>query len=359
MRILHLYRPALPSLRAQSIQVLSTCHALACLGHNVTLFADRHLPGQWSQTALLENLGLPPVQGNGRLQVHINPFRWSPAAGVWFRRQVAQWWKGPPGTILARDKKRLIQAVKRHDLSHRIILETHELDSALAEERGDDPTKWQHLERAALSCADALVANCGGTMKLWADNHTDLPDHRMVVHNATSASRLRSLSAQATDPLVRVVGTLPPYKGCAEVIEATEHMPCPLEWIGGSDEQRSSFQNSANFSLLPPIAYPDVPDLLNRSQVLLLPLTDNVFGRSLTSPLKIWDYLATTRPIVVPDLPTMREIGLLSNAALHWYPSGSSEGLVQAVNDALVAPPRKPFLRTWEHRATQIQALFQ
>ena len=40
LRVLVLYRPKLPSARAQSIQVLGTAHALAELGCRVTLIAD-------------------------------------------------------------------------------------------------------------------------------------------------------------------------------------------------------------------------------------------------------------------------------------------------------------------------------
>ena len=40
MRLLHLYRPRLPGLRAQAIQVVHTCRALSEQGFSVTLLAD-------------------------------------------------------------------------------------------------------------------------------------------------------------------------------------------------------------------------------------------------------------------------------------------------------------------------------
>ncbi len=39
MRIVHLYRPQVPDLRAQAIQVMHSCHALVRRGHTVKLFA--------------------------------------------------------------------------------------------------------------------------------------------------------------------------------------------------------------------------------------------------------------------------------------------------------------------------------
>ena len=67
MRILHLYRPRLPSTRAQAIQVLRTCHALAERGHAVTVLADR---GQEPDHLWLQ-MGLEPLP---TLDVQI-PFR--------------------------------------------------------------------------------------------------------------------------------------------------------------------------------------------------------------------------------------------------------------------------------------------
>ena len=103
MRILHLYRPRLPSTRAQAIQVIRTCHALAQLGHDVTVLADRgHEPDM-----LWKRMGLPPLPS---LDVQIAPFRHPGMAGLWFRWRLRQWWSGPPGVVLARDKRRLLSA---------------------------------------------------------------------------------------------------------------------------------------------------------------------------------------------------------------------------------------------------------
>ena len=59
-RVLILYRPALPSLRAQCIGVLQASHALARRGHAVTLLADRAHP-EASPADALALLGLAPI----------------------------------------------------------------------------------------------------------------------------------------------------------------------------------------------------------------------------------------------------------------------------------------------------------
>jgi hypothetical protein len=345
MRILHLYRPRLPGQRAQAIQVVHMCHALAVRGHQVTLLADRGETPPRSALGALSALGLEPVPG---LHLEIAPLAQTGLAGLWFRARLAAWWRGEPGVVLARDKRRLLAACQRHGRTHRVVLETHELDSALDQEAGRDPAASLTLEAAVLPLADALVANCGGTLECWEEAHGQLPATRVVAHNATSPARQRH-AHPAPDPVVRCVGSLRSFKGLDTILAHSDALGLPLEIVGGRDPSPL---------VQPPLPFPEVPDLLARSQVLLLPLADNLFGRRLTSPLKLWDYLATAVPIVAPALPSIDEISTITGARFHRYTPGDCGSLVTAVTAAAAAPPRTPFLRTWSQRAAALEALF-
>jgi glycosyltransferase involved in cell wall biosynthesis len=356
MRILHLYRPRLPSLRAQAIQVTHACHALVAAGHEVTLLADRGGPGGPEEA--LSALGLTGLPG---LSLRICPWVHKGLSGLWFRAQLSAWWAGAPGWVLARDKRRLRGALRYLGGRHRILLETHELDSALAAERGDEATalSWRALEAELLPRCDVLVANCGGTLAAWEAAHGGLmPTRRRASHNAVSASRERALHPQP-DAVIRCVGSLRSYKGIADLIAAAEGLPLPLELVGGSAAERAALPPGAPVRLREPVPYPEVPDLLCRSRALLLPLKDNLFGRSLTSPLKLWDYLATAAPIIAPALPSIREIADLTGAPIHFYPPGDAAGLAAAAHRALAAPPRQPHVRTWSVRAAELLALME
>ena len=353
MRIFHLYRPRLPSMRAQAIQVLHACHALAARGHTVTLLADRAGTGRPEEA--LEVMGLQPVEG---LDLRIAPTAQSGLAGLWFRASLARWWTGAPGLVLARDKRRLQAAMKLLKPNrHRLLLETHELDSALEAERGARP-KSAALERWLLPHLDALVANCGGTLRAWESAYPGaLPDNRRACHNAVSASRQRPLSP-SPDPIIRCLGSMRAYKGLPWLREAASALPLPVELIGGSEDERRALGSSERVRMLPAIPYPQVPDLLASSAALLLPLQDNLFGRQLTSPLKMWDYLACAAPIIAPDLPSIQEISDLTGAPLHSYTPGDDASLQRAVASALQAPPREPTVRTWDQRAAELEAVF-
>jgi len=347
MRVLHLYRPRLPGLRAQTIQVVHTCHALAQAGFEVTLLADSAAP-----TSAAEALDLLGLQPHPALHLHLCPIQNLPAAGLWFRGQVLKWWVGAPGVVLARDKRRLLQALRFLPKRHRIVLETHELDSALAAESGHASIAIQELEIQALARADALVANCGGTLAAWQAAYPDqLPACTSVIHNATAPDRMRAHQPPSA-PVLRYVGSLRSYKGLNQLVAYVDALPAPLEFIGGTEDERAVLPESIQARA--PVPYREVPDLLASASVLLLPLSDNLFGRALTSPLKLWDYLATGTPIVAADLPSVREILTQAGAEVRLYPPDDPDALIQAIEKALLDPPRNPSVRTWEDRATDL-----
>ena len=350
MRVLQLYRPALPGLRAQGVQVVHTGHALARRGHHVTLLADRAAPGATPEEALA-CLGLDPHPG---FCLRLAPTGWRPGAGLWFRSAVAGWLRGTPGVVHARDKRRLVAC--RGLQRHRVVLETHELDSLLAQERGEDPSPWRTLEADALGLSDALVANCAGTLKAWRASGARLPATQVVVHNGT-ANQPVPVVVEDLDPVVRCLGSLRAYKGVEFVLGACADWSLPLEWIGGTDAERVRFSGGPA-RLLPPVPQPEAFALLRRARVLLVPLEDNTFGRCLTSPLKLWDALAAGRPIVAPALPSILEIKAQTGACLHLFEAGNRADLARAMAEALEAPPPSAVVRSWADRAAALEAVF-
>lgn len=367
MRILHLYRPRVPATRAQSVQVVHTCHALAVRGHQVTLLCDRADlaaakaaglatgadPGD--PTASLAAYGLDHP---ATLDLRIAPVTWAPGAGWWFRWQVRRWQVGRwAGDIVYARAKRYVAHIPTHVP---VVVEAHEVDSALAHERGEDPAAHLRLEAAVFTRAAGVVANCAGTLRLLEATHT-LPSRRVVIHNATRADRAVSPTASAT-PVVGYTGSPRAYKGLGTVLASVPLWPAGvrLELIGGAPDATALGPQvntlGPRVTALPPVPYGALPDYLARYHVLLLPLDDNLFGRALTSPLKLWDYLATGIPIVAADLPTTREVG---GDALHYYPPGDAAGLAAAVCRALAAPRPAPRLRTWDQRAAEIEGFLE
>lgn len=346
MRILHLYRPRVPSVRAQSVQVVHTCHALAARGHVVTLLADRgdlavggRVPTDPTEALAAYGLDHPPT-----FDLRIAPTAWAPGAGWWFRAQV--WaWRGD--VVYARAKKYVRHVPARVP----VVLEAHEVDSELLRERGEDPTAMRRLEAAVLARCAGVVTNCEGTLAMLEATHT-LPPLRRAIHNATRADRAVA-RAPAPEPLVGYTGSPRAYKGLATVFASLPAWPAGvvLEMVGGAPPDAPP-----GVRAVPPVPYGELPARLARYHALLLPLEDNLFGRRLTSPLKLWDYLATGIPVAAADLPTTREIG---GPALHYWAPGDPAALAAAVGRALAARDAPVRLRTWERRAEEVEAFLQ
>lgn len=320
--------------------MVHACHALAARGHAVTLLANLDEPDLHETDQILDRYGLPPVDG---LELRHPPVRHPGAVGLWARAELLRWLAGPPGVIIVRDEQPSPAWMPLG--RHRLVLEAHALESALRE----DPAARETEARLA-RLAFALAANCAGTLEAWEASHP-LPERRAVLHNATSPTRLRGPGARL--PVLRSAGTPHTYKGYAWLDAVAGALPVPLEIAGFVAREA----NPAGLRLVGPLPYPAVPDWLAEAGALLVPLTDNRFGREMTSPLKLWDYLATAVPIVAPDLPTVREAAALVGATLHLHRPGDAEDLARAAREALAAPHRAPALRTWDQRAAEWEAL--
>ncbi|MCB9759380.1 MAG: glycosyltransferase [Alphaproteobacteria bacterium] len=366
LRILHLYRPRLPAPRAQSIQVLSTCHALASLGHEVTLLADApvdNMPVDQLPTPeeVFDFYGLEPVDG---LDLKLSPTAQPGPQSFWFRKH-ALWWvvqstRHHPGrsVILAR-AKRYFDEYTILPFGPPVVLESHELDSQLAAEAGQPTKAILKLERRLLERAAGLVTNCQGTMDLMTQVHGDaLPPNRAVVRNATAAWRVRD-HLPRPERVIGYAGSLRPFKGLKTLVEAAGGLPSgtSLELMGGSEAEREALGPLPDAVRATPSRPPwSVPDHIAGWHAAVVPLDDNLFGRSLCNPLKLWDYLAVGLPLVAADLPTLREV--LAPEQAFWYRPGDPESLRAAMAKALDRPwdtrMRRRRLRSWRQRAEEL-----
>lgn len=346
VRVLHGFRPTVPSTRAQALQVVNTCHALAERGHEVTVLANRAKGSEGDPAAALAAMGLAPSPG---LKLEIAPTAWNPGASLWFRWKFGEWAERADrdAVVYLRELRYLGLLGERP----RVVYEAHCLERLREAEEGGDVGLMEAWERAALARSQAVVANSGGTLEALREAYgSALPPITAVVHNASRMAPPPSW-APTSPPFVAYAGSTRSFKGVGGLVEAMRALPeLELRIIGGEGPEGAP----PNVRAVPAVPYAALPAEIAGARALVLPLEDNSFGRRFTSPLKLWDYLATGIPIVAADLPTVREI---AGDAPFYYPAGEVAGMVAALRRALAAGAQPRRVRTWADRAGEIEAV--
>src|SRR5207249_3276444 len=76
--------------------------------------------------------------------------------------------------------------------------------------------------------------------------------------------------------------------------------------VGPQDDPDPELFRIPRVRALPPVPYDDLPALAARAAVFVMPYADLPVTRAM-QPLKLKEYLATDKPVVVRDLPANRE----------------------------------------------------
>jgi glycosyltransferase involved in cell wall biosynthesis len=186
-------------------------------------------------------------------------------------------------------------------------------------------------------------------MALWEQHHgAFLPASRRVIHNATRPDR--QVQRQPSEEVrVLYAGSPRDYKGLQKVFDSLPLWPAGvrLVLVGGAPAGTPN-----HVEVQPGVDYQKLPAVLATAHALLLPLEDNLFGRQLTSPLKLWDYLATGIPMVAANLPTVRAI---AGDLPCYYDPQVPTSIAAAVARALAMGESPRRLRFWEERAAEVE----
>jgi glycosyltransferase involved in cell wall biosynthesis len=390
LRILYFADIRFPLERANGIQTMETCHALAMRGHAVDLVVrrDTHTPAR-DPFVYYE---LPPTP---RLRIEQTPVSGPmPARRLGYLAFAAGRATGRDRAdmIMTRDLgvASLLLRVPR-GLRAPIVYESHgyapdvaaALPSLVATATAPDARKLRRLARREARVwhgADGYVTITAALATDLAQRHGSrdrlsvIPDAARIAPQPVAEIHDPMRGA----PLVAYAGHLYAWKGVDVLLEALALVPEAHGLIvGGPAEEpdlaqlqalagRLGISGRVTFTGL--VEPGRVRDLLRRAHVLALPNPASAISTRFTSPLKLFEYMAAGRPIVASDLPSIREILHHGTDALLVAP-GDASALAAAIQQVIADPALASRLAgsaavaaqqySWDHRAQRFEALFR
>jgi glycosyltransferase involved in cell wall biosynthesis len=393
MRILYLADIRFPLERANGIQSMETCHALARRGHAVTLIVrpDTHLPARDPY----DFYGLPRIE---TLTIEL-----APTAPVAAARRAA-YLSYATGRSIGRARHDLLftrdpgvaSLLLRLPRAARtpLVYEAHgiaadvaaSLPTLLSSAPSASASKLRRLERRDARVwkdAEAYVTITAGL----ATELTRRFGHREHVAVIPDGVRLTTTPAASphaepggTGPAVFTIGYaghLYPWKGVDLLIEAVTALPGTRGLIVGGQEGEPDLQRlqalatrldcASRVTFTGAVPPREVASRLREADVLLLPNPASAISTSFTSPLKLFEYMAAEKPIVASDLPSIREILRDGENAL-LVPPGNPPALTAAIRRLKEEPALAARLAaqaradavdyTWDRRAERLDVLF-
>lgn len=386
MTVLYLSDIRFPLERANGIQTMETCHALAARGHDVHMLVrpDTRVPARdplvfydlpQSRRLQIERapvFGPPPARRLAYLtrafELVLESRRWDVvltrdlgAADVFLRLPA---WLRPP-----------------------IVYESHGYAPVFAETRSQlvsgarsagafKVDRLRRRERRVWRAADGYVAT---TAVLAAELQRRFGTRPRVL-TAPNGVRLDQQRAYAPArreeaPIVAYAGHFYPWKGADVLVDALALLPGVRGvLIGGQPNESDGVRLQARardcgltgrvtFTGLVPRC--DVPTLLRRASVLVMPTVATPSARY-TSPLKLFEYMAAGRPIVASDLSALRGIvedGRTAFLVAPGDPGALADGVRAVLDDAAAADrmARAAFEKaadySWARRAERLEQL--
>ncbi len=378
MNIAYVHTDPFPSPMAGSVFALSTAVGLARAGAACTLMmpsAERTI-----EQALAYYGVTPPdnlrIVLPGTPHYKIGPVKIT-RTGKYYRAVLCELLARRPDAVIVRTLK-LAAYLVFHRLPFPLFYEAHDWYSDI--ERKWSGAEWMIskkklvaeralalLEKKTLPRLTGLITLREATAELMRRDYPGVPCRAVP----TAMQPLETLPPVSDDPVVVYLGQLHPHKGLQSLLEAAQRAPrVNLLIVGGGDWLAHWRKTAAELGLNSRVEFTghvpaaQVPAVLARARVGVLPMLDCFFNRYLTSPLKIQEYFAAGLPVVTADAPVTAEIVSHEQTGL-LTPFGDVDALAAALtrlctDDDLHRRCRANILQTvaqwtWEKRGAALR----
>ena len=370
MKLLYLTNSRLPTEKAHGIQIMSMCEAFARAGAEVTLV----VPGRRNEITQDPFLYYG-IQSNFKIQyVGTIDTVFLGRAGFIFQSitfacsALRTVWARKPDVIYSRDEYALLLACVF--ARGKKIYEAH-------------TGRWNSIIRAVAKRVAHVIVISNGLKSFFIEKgiaekkiiiSPDAVDYTKFAISILADEARRKLGLPFDKKIILYTGHLYSWKGADLLLELARKLPetMLLVVVGGFacdiELNRARAKGIDTIVYLGQKPHQEMPLYLQAADVLIIPNSGvEKISREYTSPMKLFEYMASARPIVVSDLPSMREI-LTDDAAFFALPDDANsffDACIAALSNSAEANNRaQKALQivcqkyTWDMRARTLLSLF-
>ncbi|HUD03997.1 MAG TPA: glycosyltransferase family 4 protein [Candidatus Paceibacterota bacterium] len=138
------------------------------------------------------------------------------------------------------------------------------------------------------------------------------------------------------EKIVLYTGHLYSWKGTDTLAEAAQSLPkdVMIYFVGGTENDILSFKKkyreTGNIRILGRKPHHEIPLYMRAADILVIPNSSKQdISRLYTSPMKLFEYMASGAPIVASDLPSLREI--LNESDAFFFVPDDAKDLLRAI----------------------------
>lgn len=364
MRLLYVANVRMPTERAHGVQIIKTCEALVRAGRSVELLVpSRRTPIEADAFSYYGTKERFPI-----IKVPVvDTVSWGSVGFVIeslsFALSALRYASRDGCIVYGRDE--IILAIVLLCTKRPVVWESH-------------TGAWGLAARYVARHAKRVVVISNGLREFYVE--CGIPEERIIVapdavdledfeKTETLEEARGRLGLNGLGKIALYIGDFGGWKGTDTLFEASNHLSgeVTVVAIGGKTDQLPGFKKKfPKVRFLGPRPYSELPQNQAAANVLVLPNTaKNSISAKFTSPLKLFTYMASGKPIVASDIPSIREV--LPEGGAYWCKPDDAKDLARAIERAAKDPnahERASVARhaatryTWEARTSLLGQLF-
>ncbi len=364
MKILYVVNARIPTEKAHGLQIMKTCEALADLGHHVTLLVPKRINRIKSNA--FDYYGVRP---NFTLRT------------VW-SLDLVRW--GRIGFLIQYATFSLAAALCVNSVAYDLVYGRSELSLlSISFVRRIKPVweahegVWNLVTRLLVERLQLLVVVSAGLQDFYKSKHAAVRievipngvDVEQFSESETTQEARERLRLPQNKRIALYIGSLDGWKGTTTFWQASQLFDSSIVAVAIGGEPERVQRLSSEYPGVIFLGYRPYRELAGNqaaADVLIIPNTQkDLISSSFTSPLKLFAHMASGKPIVASDLPSIRDVAG-DDSAYYVVPDDSkslAEGIQTVLNNKeirenLVKNAGNRIRRySWHARAVQITNL--